>query len=182
LPQSPQLRTSLVVSAQIVVWAVPIPTLHALSVEPQLAVHEPAEQTRPGPHALPQSPQLAGSTFTSMHEALHAFVPPLQESWQAPWAQTWPPTHIVPHAPQLFGSFIMSVQLTPHAVIGATQFAGVAPSPEAASPSVGVAGTPPASLEHAVTTTAVDAARTTATPNKSVSLMPRPPTKLFPAP
>jgi hypothetical protein len=63
------------------------------SVRPvvQLATHAPLEQTLPAPHAMPQSPQLAGSsrTFTQVPEHCFSSAP----------GQRAPPSSLVSLAP-----------------------------------------------------------------------------------
>jgi hypothetical protein len=57
--------------------------------------------------ALPQPPQLAGSTVVSVHPFAQAVCPVGQ---QLELLQPIPAPQAVPQAPQLFGSLVVSVQ------------------------------------------------------------------------
>ena len=90
------------------------------SVRPglQLTAQAPFEHTSPAAHALPQLPQLAGSTFSETHTPLHIVVPPTHASAQAPLEQTLPAGHVLPHAPQLAGSIAVSThEASPQATV-----------------------------------------------------------------
>jgi hypothetical protein len=66
---------------------------------------------------LPQTPQLSGSLFRSVHwpSQFAVLLPgtPMQE-WQDPAEQTWPSGQALPHEPQLAASVWVSVQTSGH--------------------------------------------------------------------
>ncbi len=80
---------------------------HATSPCGQLETHAPDEQSSRLPHAWPQLPQLAGSTFLSMQDEPQRVVPPPHDRAQAPVEHTSPPAHVVPQVPQLPGSSVV---------------------------------------------------------------------------
>ena len=91
MPQSPQLLGSVVGSTH----AVP----HNLSPVAQVRVHEPAEQTFPPVHIVPQAPQLFGSLARSAHVPEQSTFEPVHPHF--PPAHVSAAVHAVPHALQL---------------------------------------------------------------------------------
>ncbi len=63
--------------------------------------HEPATQTVPPAHALPQAPQWLASLERLRHPPAQMTVPAVQVSEQEPEAHTWPDGHAPPQRPQL---------------------------------------------------------------------------------
>lgn len=99
----------------------------------------PEAQIWPAAHAVPQPPQLAGSTLVSTQLWPHKVVPVPQVVMHPPIEHTWPVEHALPHLPQLAGSLESVEQTAPHRL-------WVAGHAEAASPvatSMALASTPP---------------------------------------
>jgi hypothetical protein len=70
LPQAPQFSRSVDGSTQV--------PLHETWPVPQAAVHLPAWQVLPAPHAVPQAPQLLPSVASTVHVLLHSTCAPVQ--------------------------------------------------------------------------------------------------------
>ena len=79
-------------------------------------MHLPKTHASPELQALPQPPQLAGSTLVSTQLCPHCVVPPEHESAHVPFEHTSPGMHALPQLPQLSGSDAMLVHPAPHAV------------------------------------------------------------------
>jgi hypothetical protein len=84
LPQRPQLRGSVAVSAQDIAPS----NMHAVRPTPHMASQRPDEQSRPAPQVVPHVPQLRLSVRGSTHVPLHATKGLSQLSWQLPFEQT----------------------------------------------------------------------------------------------
>ena len=76
----------------------------------------PAAHTPPGPHEMPQPPQLFGSVLVSMHEPEQGTRGNGQAVAQRPPRQTCPVAQTFPHPPQSAGLVRMSTQVMPHRV------------------------------------------------------------------
>jgi hypothetical protein len=75
------------------------------------SAHWPWEQTWPAAQAVPQAPQLAGSSWVSKQRFPHFVVPPRQSTTHEPREQTRLASQALPHAPQFAGSFCKSAQV-----------------------------------------------------------------------
>src|SRR6185503_14238388 len=73
--------------------------------------HEPFEQVAPAEHTTPQSPQLSGSAWKSLHPSGHAALPLGQR--QLDFVQLDPAGHAVPQNPQLESSDDVSTHALP---------------------------------------------------------------------
>jgi hypothetical protein len=71
---------------------------HEVRPVPHVAVQVPLEQTLVLPHAVPHTPQLAGSERRSVQVPLQAVLPTSQV--HMPVEQILPPEQVVPHVPQ----------------------------------------------------------------------------------
>jgi hypothetical protein len=91
--------------------------------------HIPFMHTCPGEHAVPQAPQLLGSTFVSAHELPHRVEPlPQAEDPHLPARQYPPAGQALPHPPQFCGSVWVSLHVVPHFVVVPPQVAAHAPA------------------------------------------------------
>jgi hypothetical protein len=94
VPHMPQLRGSFCVSTQL--------APHCCRFAPQVTSQLPVEHTVPATQAMPQSPQLSPSTFSSTHTSAQLESPLGQP--QLPLMHASDPGHAVPQPPQFAGS------------------------------------------------------------------------------